>query len=147
MPRPFWSGQIQISLVSFGVNLFPAVDAKSEIHFHQLSRKTGERIHHQKVSGDDGSDGTPVDNADIVKGYEYRKGEYITLEPSEIEHLRIASSHTLAISQFVDLDELDLALFEKPYFVVPDGDNSLNRICAVHFRDMNLSCTTSLSSI
>jgi len=123
MPRPFWSGQIQISLVSFGVNLFPAVDAKSEVHFHQLSRKTGERIHHQKVSGDDGSDGTPVDNDDVVKGYEYRKGEYITIEPSEIEHLRIASSHTLSISQFVDLGELNLELFEKPYFVVPDGDN------------------------
>jgi DNA end-binding protein Ku len=123
MPRPFWSGQIQISLVSFGVNLFPAVDAKSEIHFHQLSRKTGKRIHHQKVSGDDGSDGIPVDNDDIVKGYEYRKGEYVTVEPSEIENLRIPSSHTVAISQFVDLGELNPEFFEKPYFVVPDGDN------------------------
>lgn len=123
MPRPFWSGQIQISLVSIGVNLFPAVDAKSEIHFHQLSRTTGERIHHQKVSGDDGSDGSPVDNDDIVKGYEYRKGEYVTIEPSEIEHLRIPSRHTLAISQFVDLGALNPALFEKPYFVVPDGEN------------------------
>jgi len=123
MPRPFWSGQIQISLVSFGVNLFPAVDAKSEIHFHQLSRKTGERIHHQNVSGDDGSEGSPVDNDDIVKGYEYRKGEYVTIEPSEIENLRIPSRRTLAISQFVDLGELNPELFEKPYFVVPNGDN------------------------
>ena len=73
MPRPFWSGQIQISLVSFGVNLFPAVDAKSEIHVHQLSRKTGERIHHQKVSGDDGSDGSPVDNDDIVIGWRHAR--------------------------------------------------------------------------
>ena len=44
MPRPFWSGHIQISLVSFGVKLFPATEAKSEIRFHQISRKTGERI-------------------------------------------------------------------------------------------------------
>ena len=74
MPRPYWSGQIQISLVSFGVKLFPATEAKSEIRFHQLSRKTGERIKHQKVSNDEG----PVENSDIVKGYEYRKGEYVT---------------------------------------------------------------------
>lgn len=122
MPRPFWSGQIQISLVSFSVKLFPAVEAKSEIHFHQLSRKTGERIHHKKVAGEDGS-GDAVEKDDIVKGYEYRKGEYVTIEPSEIENLRIPSRHALAVTQFVDVAELEPALFEKPYFVVPDGDN------------------------
>ena len=118
MPRPYWSGHIQISLVSFGVKLFPATEAKSEIRFHQLSRKTGERIKHQKVSGDEG----PVETSDIVKGYEYRKGEYITVEPDEIEHLRIPSRHTLEVTQFVDADELDPEFFEKPYFVVPESD-------------------------
>jgi DNA end-binding protein Ku len=118
MPRPYWSGQIQISLVSFGVKLFPATEAKSEIHFHQLSRKSGERIKHQKVSGDEEA----IENADIVKGYEYRKGEYVMIEPDEIEHLRIPSRHTLAVTQFVDEDELDPEFFEKPYFVVPEDD-------------------------
>jgi len=130
MPRPFWSGQIQISLVSFGVKLFPAVEAKSEIRFHQLSRKTGERVHHQKVSGEGGSDGV-IDKDDIVKGYEYRKGEYVTIEPSEIENLRIASRQTVAVSQFVALDELDPELFEKPYFVVPDGDNQTEAFAVI----------------
>jgi DNA end-binding protein Ku len=100
------------------VKLFPATEAKSEIRFHQLSRKTGERVKHQKVSGDEG----PVDNSDIVKGYEYRKGEYIQIEPEEIEHLRIPSRHTLEVAQFVDEDELDPEFFEKPYFVVPEND-------------------------
>jgi DNA end-binding protein Ku len=118
MARPYWSGQIQISLVSFGVKLFPATEAKSEIRFHQLSRKTGERIKHQKVSGDEG----PVEKGDIVKGYEYRKGEYISIEPEEIENLRIPSRHNLVVSQFVDVGELDPAFFEKPYFVVPEDD-------------------------
>jgi DNA end-binding protein Ku len=118
MARPYWSGQIQISLVSFGVKLFPATEAKSEIHFHQLSRKTGERVKHQKVSGDEG----PVEKSDIVKGYEYRKGEYISIEPEEIENLRIPSRHTLEVTQFVDVDELDPEFFEKPYFVVPESD-------------------------
>jgi DNA end-binding protein Ku len=118
MPRPYWSGQIQISLVSFGIKLFPATDAKSEIHFHQLSRKTGERIKHQKVSEDE----VPVENSEIVKGYEYRKGEYVTVEPDEIEHLRIPSRHTLEMTQFVDVDEVNPEFFEKPYFVVPEND-------------------------
>ncbi len=118
MPRPYWSGQIQISLVSFGIKLFPATEAKSEIRFHQLSRKSGERIKHQKVSGDE----EPIENADIVKGYEYRKGEYVMVEPEEIEHLRIPSRHTLAVAQFVDEEELDPEFFEKPYFVVPEDD-------------------------
>jgi DNA end-binding protein Ku len=118
MPRPYWSGQIQISLVSFGIKLFPATEAKSEIRFHQLSRKSGERIKHQKVSDDE----VPVESSDIVKGYEYRKGEYVTVEPDEIEHLRIPSRHTLEMTQFVDVDELDPEFFEKPYFVVPEND-------------------------
>jgi DNA end-binding protein Ku len=118
MARPYWSGQIQISLVSFGVKLFPATEAKSEIHFHQLSRKTGERIKHQKVSGDE----EPVEKDDVVKGYEYRKGQYVTIEPDEIEHLRIPSRHTLEVTQFVDVDEIPPAFFEKPYFVAPASD-------------------------
>jgi DNA end-binding protein Ku len=118
MARPYWSGQIQISLVSFGVNLFPATEAKSEIHFHQLSRNTGKRIRHQNVSSDE----EPVEKSDIIKGYEYRKGEYISIEPDEIENLRIASRHNLEVTQFVDIEELDPAFFEKPYFVVPEDD-------------------------
>lgn len=118
MARPYWSGQIQISLVSFGIKLFPATEAKSEIRFHQLSRKTGERIKHQKISGDEG----PVEKSDIVKGYEYRKGEYISIEPDEIENLRIPSRHTLEVTQFVNNDELGPEFFEKPYFVVPEND-------------------------
>lgn len=118
MARPFWSGQIQISLVSFGIKLFAATEAKSLIHFHQLSRKSGERIKHQKVAGDE----EPVDRSDIVKGYEYRKGRYVMIEPDEIEHLRVPSRHTLELTQFVDMEEVDPEFYEKPYFVVPEND-------------------------
>jgi DNA end-binding protein Ku len=125
--RPYWNGQIQISLVSFGVKLFVATEAKSEIHFHQISRKTGERVRHQKVlasavenAPDEAAD--PVAKDQIVKGYEYRKGEYITIEPAELEHLRVPSKHTMEVTQFVDEDELDPEFYEKPYFVVPEND-------------------------
>jgi DNA end-binding protein Ku len=127
MPRPFWSGQVQISLVSFGIKLFPATEAKSEIHFHQLSRKSGQRIKHQKVSEEEG----PIEKSDIVKGYEYRKGKYVTIEPEEIEHLRVPSRHTLEMSQFVDADELSPEFFEKPYFVVPEDEGKAEAFAVV----------------
>jgi DNA end-binding protein Ku len=129
MARPFWSGHIQISLVSFGVKLFPAVEAKSEIRFHQISRKTGERVGHQKVSA---SDEEPVGNDDIVKGYEYNKGEYIQIGPSEIAELRIASRSAIEIQQFVDMEELDPAFFEKPYFVLPENDAQADAFAVIH---------------
>lgn len=118
MARPYWSGQLQISLVSFGIQLFPAVNTASEISFHQVDRRTGERVHHLKVI--DGND--PVEKAEIVKGYEYSPGRYVTIEPDEVNRLRIESKRTLEIAQFVSLDEIPLELFEKPYFMVPDGD-------------------------
>lgn len=118
MARPFWSGHLQISLVSFGINLIPATEAKSEIRFHQIDRRTGERIRHQKVSSDDEE---PVEKSDIVKGYEYSKGEYIQLEPSEIEQVRIPSRHTIELEQFVGAEEIDPAFYEKPYFVLPEN--------------------------
>src|SRR5580698_9327066 len=142
MARPYWSGQIQISLVSFGVKLFTATESKSEIRFHQLSRKTGERVKHQKVSGDEG----PVDSSDIVKGYEYRKGEYISIEPDEIANLRIPSKHTLEVTQFVDADELNPEYFEKPYFVVPE-DNVQAEAFAVVRKALQETKKTALGKI
>jgi len=127
MPRPLWSGQVQISLVSFGIQLFPATEAKSEIRFHQLSRKSGERIKHQKVSEEEG----PVEKSDIVKGYEYRKGKYVTIEPEEIEHLRVPSRHTLEVAQFVDVDDVSPEFFEKPYFVVPEDEGNAEAFAVV----------------
>ena len=115
MARPLWSGNLQISLVSFGVGFVPATSPASEISFHQISRRTGQRVRHQNVVNDD-----PVEQSEIVKGYEISKGKYIAIEPQEIDELRIESRTTLEIQQFFDLGDISLALFEKPYFVVPE---------------------------
>lgn len=131
MARPYWSGTIQISLVQFAVKFFVATEAKSQIRFHQVSRSTGERVRHQKVlestlengPDDDTSEASAtVGKDDIVKGYEYTKGKYVLIEPSEIANLRVPSKHSIAVEQFVDESEIDPAYFEKPYFVAPDGD-------------------------
>jgi DNA end-binding protein Ku len=127
MARPYWTGRIQISLVSFGVHLFVATEAKSQISFHQISRSTGERVRHQKVlqsSVDNPSEAPagPVAKDEIVKGYEYRKGEYVLIEPSELENLRVPSKHVVEVTQFVDLKELNPEYVEKPYFVTPENE-------------------------
>jgi DNA end-binding protein Ku len=130
MARPYWSGQIQISLVSFGVKLFVATEAKSDIHFHQIDRRSGERVRHQKVlesavdrSPDEAAEQSEVvEKSQIVKGYEYSKGQYVTIEPEELAELRVPSKHTMEITQFVDEAELPPEFFEKPYFVLPESE-------------------------
>jgi DNA end-binding protein Ku len=114
--RPFWSGQLRISLVSFGIQLFPATSATSEISFHQIDRKTRQRVHHLNVIDGD----KPVENSEIVKGYEYSKGKYVIVEPDEVKKLRLETQSVINVAQFADAKDLPPALFEKPYFVVPD---------------------------
>jgi DNA end-binding protein Ku len=127
MARPYWSGNVQISLVSFGVSLYVATESKSQISFHQISRRTGERIRHQKVlesAAESREATTAVENDEIVKGYEHRKGQYVIIEPNELENLRVPSKHTIGVSQFVDVAELSPMFVEKPYFVTPENDMS-----------------------
>src|ERR1700677_2657787 len=104
MARPYWSGKIQISLVSFGVKLFVATEAASDIHFHMIDRRTGERVRRQNVA---------------ASAIERNHGRYITTEPDERAHLRVPSKRIMDLAQFVDVDSIDPAFFEKPYFVVP----------------------------
>jgi len=136
MARPYWSGRIQVSLVSFGVQLFVATESKSQISFHQISRSTGERIRHQKVlqsavdSGEETA-GAAVGKDEIVKGYEYRKGEYVLIEPSELENLKVPSKHTIDVSQFVTMEELRPEFIEKPYFVVPENDSQAEAFAVI----------------
>jgi DNA end-binding protein Ku len=115
--RPYWSGQFKISLVSFGIQLFPATESKSGVTFHQINRATGERIRHLNVTEDKKE---PVENAEIVKGYEYSKGKYLVVEPDEIAKVRIPTKNVIDVQQFVNLSDLPPALFEKPYFVTPE---------------------------
>ncbi len=142
MQRPLWTGQIQISLVTFGVKLFPATDAKSEVHFHQLSRKTGARIKHQNVSKEEEA----VGSENIVKGYEYKKDKYVAIEPGGIKKLRIPSRHNVEVVQFVDADDIDREYFDKPYFVIPESD-AQTRAFAVVRKALLSSKKTALGKI
>ena len=115
--RPTWSGSIQISLVSIAVKIFPATNPARQVEFHQIDRKTHQRIHHQNVD----SHGE-VEQADIVKGYEYARNRYIEVDPDELKALRIPTASTMEIKQFVKNDELSPELFDRPYFVAPKDE-------------------------
>jgi DNA end-binding protein Ku len=143
MARPLWQGQIQISLVSLGVNLFPASNSARQVEFHQVDRSTGERIHHQNVSA---ADDAPVETADIAKGYEYEKGKYIVIDPDELKILRLPGKKTLEIVQFAKTAEIDPSFFEKPYFVVPK-DETQAKTMAIMSRALRETETVGLGEI
>ena len=97
-PRAYWKGYLKLSLVSCPVALFPASSEREKISFNQINKKTGNRIRYRKVDAENGEE---VDSADIVKGYEVGKGEYIEIEPEELEAIAIESNRTIEIDEFV----------------------------------------------
>ncbi len=118
--RPYWSGNIRVSLVSLSVEMFTAIDAGQKIAFHQIYKPTGERIHQKLVAGD-----VDVERADIVKGFEVDKGEYVLFDPEEIKELKIPSSKTMELVRFVPYDAIDAVFFDTPYYLAPSGKGDL----------------------
>jgi len=118
-PRAYWKGYLKLSLVSCPVALFPASTEREKISFHQINKKTGNRIKYRKV---DAGTGDEVDSSDIVKGYEVGKGEYIEIEPEELEAIAIESKRTIEIDEFVPKKEIDELYLSSPYYIVPDGE-------------------------
>lgn len=116
--RAYWQGQIRLALVSIPVEIYSAAKSGAQISFHQIHEPTGKRIKYEKVVPGVG----PVDRDEIFKGYEVSKGEYVLLEPEEIEGVKLESKKTLELTQFVDAHEIDVLYYEKPYFVVPADD-------------------------
>jgi DNA end-binding protein Ku len=115
--RPYWTGFLKLSLVTIAVRLYSATTEKERIHFHQIHEPSGERVRYQTVVPGLG----PVDRSEIVKGYEYRKGQYVTVEPADLEQLRLETTDTIDIAEFVDADDLDPIYIDNPYYLVPDG--------------------------
>ena len=118
-PRAYWKGYLKLSLVSCPVALYPATSEREKISFHQLNKKTGNRIKYRKVDAETGDE---VESSDIIKGYEVSKGEYLTLEPEELEAIAIESKRTIEIDEFVPRKEIDELYQNNPYYIVPDGE-------------------------
>jgi Ku protein len=85
-PRAYWKGYLKLSLVSCPIALYPAASEREKISFHQLNKETGNRIRYRKVDAETGDE---VEQADIIKGFEVNKGEYVELDPEERSRSRV----------------------------------------------------------
>ena len=115
--RPYWKGHVRLSLVTFAVALYPAINATARLAFHQIDRKSGQRVREQKVVPGQGD----VAAEDIVKGYEVEKGRYVLLEDEDFEKVRVETQKTIELTGFFPERDLAPIYVDKPYFVAPDG--------------------------
>lgn len=114
--RSNWKGHLRLSLVSCSVALYPAVGYTGRLKCHTINRKTGNRINEEVV---DSVTREPVPREDRVKGCEVDKDDYVAVEESELESIKLESTHTINIERFVDRTEVDERYFEKPYYLAP----------------------------
>ncbi len=113
--RPIWKGQLRLSLVSIAVELYSATKSNARPSFRQIHEPSGKPIHYEKVVEGIG----PVDKDEIMKGFEYEKGDYVLLTEDEIDAVKLETRKTLELTQFVGACEIDPLYYDKPYFVVP----------------------------
>jgi DNA end-binding protein Ku len=118
--RAYWKGFLRLSLVTIGVEIYNAVESKADISFRQIHKPSGKRVNYEKVVQGIGK----IQNSDIVKGYEVDKDTYVTLDPEEIDAVKLESKKTIDLVQFVDAKDIDYRYFERPYFVAPTDELS-----------------------
>lgn len=120
-PRPTWQGHLRLSLVTCPVALYTATSPAGDVHFNLLHKDTHNRIRMVPTDPDLG----PVERSDLVKGFEYEKGEYIIVTQDEIASVRLESTRTIDIERFVDAADIDRLYWDSPYFLAPDGKLAL----------------------
>jgi DNA end-binding protein Ku len=113
--RPTWKGSISFGLVYIPIAVYPAT-REEKLSFRQLRRTDLSPIKYKKVAE---ADMKEVQADQIVKGFEYERGRYIVLSDEDFEKVRIESTHSIDITDFVDLEQVDPKFFYKPYFLEP----------------------------
>ena len=121
MPHSLWKGHLKLSLVSVPVRAYTAAAAASDggdIHLNQLHDKCHSRIQYVKTCPIHGK----IPNSEIASGYEFSKGQYVVVEPEELDKLRSESDRAVDIQAFVGTDAIDPVYYSgKTYYLVPDG--------------------------
>ena len=115
--RSIWRGAVSFGLVSIGVKLYSATEDK-DVRFHQVHVTDGGRIKYKRVCSIDGEE---VEYSDIAKGYELPDGDVVILTDEDFEDLPLSTRREIEVLQFVDQDEIDPIMFEKTYYLEPDG--------------------------
>lgn len=117
-PRSSWKGFLKLSLVSVPVKAFTANATGGEVHLNQLHQECNSRIQYKKTCPLHGE----VSSDEIVSGYEYAKGQYVVIDPDEVDKLRTASDRSVTIDGFIEPQEVDPVYYAgRTYYLVPDG--------------------------
>src|SRR6202050_4618794 len=115
MAHAIWSGAINFGLVTIPVKLFTAVKT-DDLSFNLLHAKDEGRIKYDRVCS---VDGRPVPLDEIVKGYEYEKGEYVVLTDDDFAKVNPEATQSVDILEFAELDKISPMFFDKPYYLEP----------------------------
>jgi len=127
-PRAYWKGSLKLSLVTCPVVLYPASTLVAKTRFHMINKETGNRLKQQMV---DAETGDVVDADQKGRGYELKKGEYVEVEPEELEAVQIESNHAIDIDSFVPRDEIDKRYLNHPYYIAPDGKAGIDAFAVI----------------
>jgi Ku protein len=115
--RSIWRGAVSFGLVSIGVKLYSATEDK-DIRFHQVHAADGGRVKYKRVCSIDGEE---VEYSDIAKGYELPDGQVVILTDEDFDELPLSTRREIEVLEFVDQDEIDPIMFEKTYYLEPEG--------------------------
>jgi DNA end-binding protein Ku len=131
--RPFASGNISFGLVSIPIKLYSTGEASAGIHLNMLHKKCGTRLKQQYVCPQDDE---VVGRDEMVKGYEYARGQYVLFTEDELKALNPEPTNAIEIAEFVPAEAVDPLYFEKAYYVGPDkGGDRPYRLLAEAMRE------------
>jgi DNA end-binding protein Ku len=115
--RALSTATISFGLVSIPVKLYSAAESQSALSFNQIHKKDGARVKQQLVSS---RSGEVVPREEIVKGYEFAKGQYVLFEPAELKALEATATHTIDIVEFLKAEQIERQYLEKVYYLGTD---------------------------
>ncbi|WP_374275752.1 Ku protein [Brevundimonas sp.] len=114
--RPTWQGHLKLSLVTCPVALYTATSSTAHVSFHLINPDTNNRIRMVPTDPDTG----PIERSDLVKGYEVSKDEYVLFDDADFDKVKLDSTRTISIDQFVDEKDIDRLYLDSPYYLVPE---------------------------
>ena len=127
--RPIWRGHLRLALVSCPVALWNAKHDRAAIKFNLINPATGHRI---KMLTVDGETEKVVQRRDLVKGYEFRKDQYLLLTDEDFDSVKVESSSVMSIEKFVAVSSIDPIYYASSYYLAPDGDAGRDVYAVLH---------------
>ncbi|MBV8406482.1 MAG: Ku protein [Alphaproteobacteria bacterium] len=126
--RPTWEGHLRLSLVTCPVALYTATESTAEVHFHMINPKTHNRIRMQTV---DAGTGKPVERSELVRGFEIAKNKYVLFDKDELDAVKLESTRTIDIAEFVDAAAIDRIYWDQPYYLAPSGRTGIEAYAVI----------------